>query len=40
MGSRGEDKPVDKFITFVTNIKFDDTERIVNLIPEEYRLGN
>ena len=36
-GSREEDKPVDKFIAFVTNIKFDDPERVVNLIPEEYR---
>ena len=36
-GSREEDKPVDKFIAFVTNIKFDDPERIVSVIPEEYR---
>ena len=36
-GSREEDKPVDKFIAFVTNIKFDDPERIVDIIPEEYR---
>ena len=32
-----EDKPDDKFIAFVTNIKFDDPERIVGVIPEEYR---
>ena len=36
-GSREEDKPVDKFIVFVTNIKFDDPERVVDVIPEEYR---
>jgi IS4 transposase len=36
-GSREEDKPDDKFIAFVTNIKFDDPERIVDIIPEEYR---
>ncbi|MFP3214551.1 MAG: transposase [Nitrososphaeria archaeon] len=36
-GSKEEDKPVDKFIAFVTNIKFDDPERIVDIIPEEYR---
>ena len=36
-GSKEEDKPVDKFIAFVTNIKFDDPERIVSVIPEEYR---
>ena len=36
-GSREEDKPVDKFIAFVTNIKFDDPQRIVGVIPEEYR---
>ena len=35
--SREEDKPDDKFIAFVTNIKFDDPERIVSVIPEEYR---
>jgi len=38
-GSREEDKPVDKFIAFITNIKFDDPQRVVNLIPEEYRWG-
>ena len=33
-GSREEeDKPVDKFIAFVTNIKFDDPERVVSVIP-------
>ena len=36
-GSREEDKPDEKFIAFVTNIKFDDPERIVDIIPEEYR---
>jgi len=36
-GSREEDKPDDKFIAFVTNIKFDDPERVVDAIPEEYR---
>jgi len=36
-GSREEGKPVDKFIAFVTNVKFDDPERIVSVIPEEYR---
>jgi len=36
-GSREEDKPDDKFIAFVTNIKFDDPERVVGVIPEEYR---
>jgi len=36
-GSKEEDKPDDKFIAFVTNIKFDDPERIVSVIPEEYR---
>jgi len=36
-GSREEDKPDDKFIAFVTNIKFDDPERVVSVIPEEYR---
>jgi len=36
-GSREEDKPDDKFIAFITNIKFDDPERIVSVIPEEYR---
>ena len=36
-GSKEEDKPDDKFIAFVTNIKFDDPERIVDIIPEEYR---
>ena len=36
--SREEDKPDDKFIAFVTNIKFD-PERIVSVIPEEYRWG-
>jgi len=36
-GSREEDKPDDKFIAFVTNIKFDDPQRIVSVIPEEYR---
>jgi hypothetical protein len=36
-GSKEEDKPVDKFIAFVTNIKFDDPQRIVDIIPEEYR---
>ncbi|MFP3133349.1 MAG: hypothetical protein RXR19_04535 [Nitrososphaeria archaeon] len=35
-GSREEDKPDDKFIAFVTNMKFD-PERIVDIIPEEYR---
>jgi len=39
MGSKEEDKPDDKFIAFVTNIKFDDPERIVGVIPEEYRWG-
>jgi len=39
MGSREEDKPDDKFIAFVTNIKFDDPQRIVGVIPEEYRWG-
>jgi len=38
-GSREEDKPVDKFIAFITNIKFDDPQRIVDIIPEEYRWG-
>jgi len=38
-GSKEEDKPDDKFIAFVTNIKFDDPERIVGVIPEEYRWG-
>ena len=38
-GSKEEDKLDDKFIAFVTNIKFDDPERVVNLIPEEYRWG-
>jgi len=38
--ARGQGKkPVDKFISFVTNIKFDDPERIVDIIPEEYRWG-
>ncbi|MFP3130805.1 MAG: hypothetical protein RXR51_04395 [Nitrososphaeria archaeon] len=36
-GSREEDKLDDKFIAFVTNIKFDDPERVVSVIPEEYR---
>jgi hypothetical protein len=36
-GSREEDKPDDKLIAFVTNVKFDDPERIVDIIPEEYR---
>jgi len=36
-GSKEEDKPDDKFIAFVTNIKFDDPQRIVDIIPEEYR---
>ena len=36
-GSKEEDKPDDKFIAFVTNIKFDDPERVVSVIPEEYR---
>ena len=36
-GSREENKPDDKFIAFVTNIKFDDPQRIVSVIPEEYR---
>ena len=31
-----EDKPDDKFIAFVTNIKFD-PQRIVSVIPEEYK---
>jgi hypothetical protein len=35
-GSKVEYKPVDKFIAFVTNIKFDHPQRIVDLIPEEY----
>ena len=38
-GSKEEDKPEDKFIAFVTNIKFDDPERVVDIIPEEYRWG-
>ena len=39
-GSREEeDKPVDNFIAFVTNIKFDGPERVVDIIPEEYRWG-
>ena len=36
-GSREEDKPDDRFIAFITNIKFDDPERVVDVIPEEYR---
>jgi len=36
-GSREEGKPDDKFIAFVTNIKFDDPQRILSVIPEEYR---
>ena len=36
-GSKEEDKLDDKFIAFVTNIKFDYPERIVDIIPEEYR---
>jgi len=36
-GSREEDKPDDRFIAFVTNIKFDDHQRVVGVIPEEYR---
>ena len=36
-GSKEDDKPDDKFIAFVTNIKFDDPERVVSVIPEEYR---
>jgi hypothetical protein len=36
-GSREEDKPDDKFIAFVTNIKFDDPERVVDIISEKYR---
>jgi len=38
-GSMEEDKPDDKFIAFVTNIKFDDPERVVSVIPKEYRWG-
>jgi len=38
-GSREEDRPVEKYIAFVTNIKFDDSERIVGIITEEYRWG-
>ena len=37
MESKEEDRPVEKYIAFVTNIKFDDPERIVSVIPEEYR---
>jgi len=40
-GSREEDKPDDEFVAFVTDIKFDDPERVVGVIPEEnrYRRG-
>jgi len=38
-GSREEDKPDDRFIAFITNIKFDNPERVVDIIPEEYRWG-
>jgi len=39
MESKEEDRPVEKYIAFVTNIKFGDPERIVSVIPEEYRWG-
>ena len=39
MESKEEDRPVEKYIAFVTNIKFDDSERIVGIITEEYRWG-
>ena len=37
--SREEDKPIDKFTAFVANIKFDDPEKIVGVIPEENSYG-
>ena len=39
-GSREEeDRPIEKCIAFVTNIKFNDSQRIVDSIPEECNWG-
>jgi len=39
-GSREEeDRPIEKCIAFVTNIKFNDSQRIVDSIPDECNWG-
>ncbi len=32
-----ENEPIKKYIPFVTNVKFDDPQEMVDVIPEEYR---
>ncbi|MGC9134490.1 MAG: hypothetical protein C0177_06695 [Fervidicoccus fontis] len=35
--AKEDDRPVDKYIPLVTNVKFDDPQEMVAVIPEEYR---